>query len=433
MYVNGLVEFLKKSPSAFHAVHALSEILEENGFSKLNECGEWKLQPGGKYYVTRNLSSIIAFVAPEDGDFSFRICASHSDSPVFKIKENAEIEVRGKYIQLNTERYGGLIYSVWLDRPLSVAGRVLVKGENGVMTKLVNIDKDLLVIPNVAIHMNRTINDGFKYNPQTDLTPLYGDIRAKGTFKKLIADAAGVDEADILGSDLFLYSRTQPSVWGENGEFISAGCLDDLECAYTTAMGFVTAKSASGMPVLAVFDNEEVGSTTKQGADSTFLTDVLKRACYALGGDEAAFMRAAASSVMLSCDNAHAMHPNHPEFSDSTHAVQMNAGIVIKESANQKYTSDGTSKAILRSILNKAGVPFQFFANRSDMLGGGTLGNISNRHFSLNTVDIGLAQLSMHSVYETAGTEDVDHMINGTRAFYEAKITANGDGEYEIS
>ncbi len=432
MAVKGLIDFLKSSPSAFHAIDNLTKILKDNGFEKLNESGKWNLKKGGKYYVTRNLSSVIAFSVPAGNADSIRICASHSDSPVFKIKENAEIEVRGKYVQLNTERYGGMIFSTWLDRPLSVAGRVLVKGEKGVETRLVNIDKDMLVIPNVAIHMNRSVNDGFKYNPQTDLAPLYGDIRARGTFRKLISDAAGAEEKDVLGSDLFLYSRVDPSVWGENGEFVSAGRLDDLECAYATCMGFVEAKPENGMPVLAVFDNEEVGSTTKQGADSSFLTDVLKRAFYAMGLDEEAFMRAAASSMMLSCDNAHAMHPNHPEFSDSTNNVQMNGGIVIKESANQKYTSDGASKAMLRAILDDANVPYQFFANRSDMLGGGTLGNISNSHFSLNTVDIGLAQLAMHSSYETAGSEDVGHMINCARAFFDADIKCIKDGEYEI-
>ncbi len=432
MAVKGLMDFLKASPSAFHAIGNLTKILDENGFTRLRESAKWELQKGEKYYVTRNLSSVIAFTVPEGSLDSIRICASHSDSPVFKIKENAELEVRGKYVQLNTERYGGMIFSTWLDRPLSVAGRVLVKGENGIETRLVNIDKDMLVIPNVAIHMNRSVNDGYKYNAQTDLMPLYGDMRSKGAFRKQIAEAVGAETKDVLGSDLFLYSRVAPSVWGENGEFVSAGRLDDLECAYATMMGFVDAKPANGMTVCAVFDNEEVGSTTKQGADSSFLTDVLKRAFYALNLDEEAFMRAAASSMMLSCDNAHAMHPNHPEFSDATNNVQMNGGIVIKESANQKYTSDGASKAMLRAILDKANVPYQFFANRSDMLGGGTLGNISNSHFSLNTVDIGLAQLAMHSSYETAGTEDIAHMINCAKAFYDADLKCCEDGQYDI-
>lgn len=432
MAVKGLVEFLKASPSAFHAIDNLLKMLSENGYEKLNESAKWNLRKGGRYFVTRNLSSVIAFTVPQGNLDSVRICASHSDSPVFKIKENAEIEARGKYVQLNTERYGGMIFSTWLDRPLSVAGRVLVKGEKGVETRLVNIDKNSVIIPNVAIHMNRSVNDGFKYNPQTDLAPLFGDIRAKGTFKKLVAETAGCDEKDIVGSDLFLYSRVNPAIWGENGEFVSAGRLDDLECAYSTCVGFMEARPENGMPVLAVFDNEEVGSTTKQGADSSFLTDVLKRAFYALGMDEEAFMRAAASSMMLSCDNAHAMHPNHPEFSDSTNQVQMNGGIVIKESANQKYTSDGASKAMLRAILDKANVPYQFFANRSDMLGGGTLGNISNSHFSLNTVDIGLAQLAMHSSYETAGADDVMHMVSCAKAFFNAEIQCAEDGVYNI-
>ncbi len=432
MAVKGLIDFLKASPSAFHAIDNIAGILNENGFERLIESKKWSLKKGGKYYVTRNLSSVIAFTVPEGSLDSVRICASHSDSPVFKIKEDAELEVRGKYVQLNTERYGGMIFSTWLDRPLSVAGRVLVKGEKGVETRLVNIDKDMLVIPNVAIHMNRGVNDGFKFNAQTDLMPLYGDIRAKGTFRKQIAEAVGADEKDVLGSDLFLYARVEPSVWGANDEFVSAGRLDDLECAYATTMGFIEARPENGMPVLAVFDNEEVGSTTKQGADSSFLTDVLKRVFFALGEDEEALMCAASSGMMLSCDNAHAMHPNHPEFSDATNNVRMNGGIVIKESANQKYTSDGASKAMLRAILDKANVPYQFFANRSDMLGGGTLGNISNSHFSLNTVDIGLAQLAMHSSYETAGVDDVKHMIDCAKAFYNSDLKCVEDGQYDI-
>ncbi len=432
MYTRGLIEFLNASPTAFHAIDEIAKMLDSAGFTCLKESEKWNLTPGGKYYVTRNLSSVIAFIAPKDGKIALRIAASHSDSPVFKIKENAEIDVRGKYIQLNSERYGGMIFSSWLDKPLSVAGRVLLKTGKGLSTRLVNIDKDMLVIPNVAIHMNRSVNDGFKYNPQTDLSPLFGDARAKGAFKRIIADSVQAEEKDILGSDLYLYSRVKPSVWGVNEEFISAGRLDDLECAYTGITALMEANVESGMPVAAVFDNEEVGSTTKQGADSTFLTDVIRRAVYALGGDEEAFMRAASASMMLSCDNAHAMHPNHPEFSDSTNWVIMNAGIVIKESANQKYTSDGASKAVLRAILNEKDIPYQFFANRSDMLGGGTLGNISNSHFSLNTVDIGLAQLSMHSSWETAGAEDVRHMVNGVKAFFETPVSMDADGEFAI-
>ena len=430
--VRDMMEFLSQSPSAFHAVRNLAGMLEKAGYRRLKESEKWNLAAGDKVYVTRNLSSLIAFIVPREGFSSVRIAASHCDSPVFKIKEKAELEVRGKYVQLDTERYGGMIMSTWFDRPLSVAGRVLVKTEKGVETRLVNLDEDTLMIPNVAIHMNRGINDGYKYNAQSDLMPLFGSIAAKGTFMKRIAENCGASAEDILGHDLYLYSRTAPTGWGTDGEFVSAGRLDDLECAYTTARAMADCAPAHGMPVLAVFDNEEVGSTTKQGADSTFLTDVLRRAAACMGASEEDFLRAQANSLMLSCDNAHAVHPNHPEFSDAVNCSFMNEGIVIKESANQKYTSDGASKAVFRAILDRANVPYQFFANRSDMIGGGTLGNIANSHFSLNTVDIGLPQLAMHSCYETAGVKDVESMIRGVRAFFEADVKTDADGEFII-
>ena len=431
--VNGLVEFLKKTPSAFHAIKNITDELAAQGYTRLNEGDKWQLKAGGKYYVTRNLSSVLAFIVPEGGITRALLTASHCDSPVFKIKENAELEVKQKYIQLDTERYGGVILSSWLDRPLSFAGRVLVKTQRGIETRLVNLDEDALVIPNVAPHMNRKINEGFTYNLQTDMVPLYGDFTEKGSFRQRVADMAGVAKENLLGTDLFLYSRTQPAVWGPKQEYVSAGRLDDLECAYTATRAFLTCTPAEGsLPMLAVFDNEEVGSTTKQGADSSFLTDTLFRICLAMGLDREDYCRMQANSIMLSCDNAHALHPNHPEFFDAVNAVYMNEGIVLKESANQKYTSDGVSKALFRFVLEKANVPFQFYANRSDVAGGGTLGNISNRHFSLNTVDIGLAQLAMHSAYETAGSKDVEYMINGMKAFYECSSDMIRDGEFII-
>ncbi|MBR4236116.1 MAG: M18 family aminopeptidase [Clostridia bacterium] len=430
--VNKLLEFLKNSPSPFHAVDNLCAMLRDAGFEELCENGQWDIRKGRSYYVTRNLSSLIAFRVPENEPECMLLSASHCDSPVFKIKEKSELEVKGKYIQLDTEKYGGLVHVSWLDRPLSFAGRVLVKTGRGIETRLINCDSNSLIIPNVAPHQKRDINDGMKYNPQTDLVPLYGAYTAKGGFAKHVARLAHCAEEDIVGHDLFLYSRTEPCVWGENEEFLSAERLDDLECAFTSAQGFIKAAPGRALTVLAVFDNEEVGSTTKQGADSTFLTDTLSRACDMLGITTQEYRRLCASSFMLSCDNAHAVHPNHPELYDAVNCAYMNEGIVIKESANQKYTTDGVSKAIFRLILERAGVPVQFFANRSDMIGGGTLGNVSNRHFSLNTVDIGLAQLSMHSTYETAGTKDVQYMIDGVKAFYESVIKAEKDGTYSV-
>ena len=358
--------------------------------------------------------------------------ASHSDSPTFKIKDNPEQSIKGKYVQLNTERYGGMIYSTWFDRPLSVAGRVMVKTEKGVQTRLVNIDRDLLVIPNLAIHMDRTANDGMKYNPQTNLLPLFGDAASKDTFDKLVAEACGVKEEDVIASDLFLYNRTKPVVWGGHNEYMSCAKLDDLECAFSSMKAFIKGGSKESVSVCAIFDNEEVGSSTKQGANSTFMYDVLRRINQNLGRSEEDYYTAVASSFMLSADNAHALHPNHPAVTDPTNLVFLNEGIVIKHNANQKYTTDAVSSALFQSMCKEHQVPVQNFVNRSDIAGGSTLGNISNSHVSLNTVDIGLPQLAMHSSYETAGVLDLDYMISGMEAFYNSTVIANCDGDYEI-
>ena len=430
-FVKPLLDFIEKSPTAFHAVENICSELEASGRTRLTEGEKWALEPGRGYFVTRNMSSVIAFDIPEGEADSFRMIAAHSDSPTFKIKENAELSVRGKYTQLNVEKYGGMLFSPWFDRPLSVAGRVVVRTEKGVEARLINVDRDLLVIPNVAIHMNREINDGFKYNAQTDMMPLFGDDTAKDGFKKLIAETAGVPEEDLLGTDLFLYPRIKPAVIGNSGEYIMSPRLDDLECAWSGLRAFIDAeKPDRGINMLCVFDNEEVGSGTKQGADSTFLYDVMQRICISLGLDPEASYRAAASSFMLSADNAHAVHPNHPEKTDAENCVFMNEGIVIKFNANQRYTTDGVSAAFFHKLLKDADVPCQHFANRSDVAGGGTLGNISGSHVSINTLDIGLAQLAMHSVCETAGAKDVEYMVRGMAAFYASRVSVGRDGEF---
>lgn len=424
-----LIDFIKKSPTGFHAIDTIVRELE--GFEPLQESENWRLQPGGKYYVTRNRSSIIAFTLPKAPFKAFQLIASHSDSPTFKIKENAEI-AKGKYVQLDTERYGGMIMSSWFDRPLSVAGRVLARTEKGIKTILVDLDKDLLIIPNVAIHMNREINNGYKYNAAVDTFPLWGSDETKDTFKAEVAKAAGVAPEDILGADLFLYNRMEGRVWGVKDEYVSAPRLDDIECAFASVEALKAAGDSHHANVCCVFDNEEVGSTTKQGADSSFLYDVLRRILLSLGRGEEDYYKALAASFMLSADNAHAVHPNHPEYSDPVNQTQMNGGIVVKFNANQKYTTDGVSEAVFHQICQKANVPVQHYANRSDLPGGGTLGNISGSHVSINTLDIGLAQLAMHSCYETAGTKDIDYMIDGMKAFYETDIECAGDGEYKL-
>lgn len=339
-HVQELFDFIQQSPSCFHVIENVKKQLTEQGFEELCENKNWQIKEGGKYFVTRNLSSVIAFKVPTKDFKSFHIVASHSDSPTFKIKDHPEQMVKGKYVQLNTERYGGMIYSTWFDRPLSIAGRALVKTETGVATKLLNIDRDLLVIPNLAVHMDRTVNDGMKYNPQVNLLPLYGDAASKDTFNKLVAEACGTAEENIISTDLFLYNRTAPTVWGAHNEYMSCAKLDDLECAFSSLKAFLKGENSQSISVCAIFDNEEVGSSTKQGANSTFMYDILHRINENLGRTEEQYHTAVASSFMLSADNAHALHPNHPAISDPTNPVYLNEGIVIKHNANQKYTTD---------------------------------------------------------------------------------------------
>lgn len=431
-HVQELFDFIQQSPSCFHVIENVKKQLTEQGFEELCENKNWQIKEGGKYFVTRNLSSVIAFKVPTKDFKSFHIIASHSDSPTFKIKDHPEQMVKGKYVQLNTERYGGMIYSTWFDRPLSIAGRALVKTETGVATKLLNIDRDLLVIPNLAVHMDRTVNDGMKYNPQVNLLPLYGDAASKDTFNKLVAEACGTAEENIISTDLFLYNRTAPTVWGAHNEYMSCAKLDDLECAFSSLKAFLKGENSQSVSVCAIFDNEEVGSSTKQGANSTFMYDILQRINENLGRTEEQYHTAVASSFMLSADNAHALHPNHPAISDPTNPVYLNEGIVIKHNANQKYTTDAVSSAIFQKMCEEKNVPYQHFVNRSDVAGGSTLGNIANTHVSLNTVDIGMAQLAMHSSYETAGVLDLDYMIAGMEAFYNSAVVAQCDGAYDI-
>ena len=415
-----LAKFLESSPSAFHAIDNMENILIREKFVRLCENQRWQISPGGRYFVDRNGSSLIAFTVPESGFKGLRIMASHSDSPAFKIKENPELETDGHYIRLNVERYGGMLCAPWFDRPLSVAGRVIVKDpvSGSFLTKLVNIDRDLVLIPNLAIHMNREANNGYKYNAQKDMLPLYGDLSAKDTFIKTVADAAGVHESDILGHDLFLYNREKASIWGASGEFISCGRLDDLQCAFASLKGFLAGEKQEYMALHCVFDNEETGSGTKQGAASTFLYDTLTRIHDCLGLTREDYLIHLADSLMISADNAHAVHPNHTDKADPSNRPYLNGGIVIKFNANQKYCTDGISAAMFRDICRIVNVPVQTFTNRSDMAGGSTLGNISNTQVALNTVDIGLPQLAMHSPYETAGVKDTGYIIRAAEEFF---------------
>lgn len=428
-----LLQFLDHSPNAFYAVANMQKELEDAGFTRLYEGCPWTLSGGHGYYVTRNDSAIIAFRIPEGEYQGFQIMASHCDSPVFKIKTNAEIVVDNSYVKLNVEKYGGMLCAPWLDRPLSVAGRVIVQTEEGIATKLVNVDRDLLIIPNVAIHMNRQVNDGYAFNAQVDMLPLFCEQgEEKNQFMQLIADEAGVQVEDILDTDLFLYDRMKGTTLGLHGDFIASGRLDDLQCAFASLKGFLAAELKQSIAVHCVYDNEEVGSGTKQGAASTFLKDTLQRISRAMGRSEEQYLMSIASSFMVSADNAHAVHPNHAEKADPTNRPYMNRGIVIKYSANQKYTTDGVSGAVMRAICKKAEVPYQTFTNRSDMLGGSTLGNISQAQVALNTVDVGLPQLAMHSPYETAGARDTAYLIEAARVLFSSSFEGNGDGNYRL-
>ena len=422
--INDLMNYLDSAHSVFHAVEGLRNILEAQGYTRLQESGKWELAAGGKYYMTRGGASIMAFRIPEGAPKGFLMSASHADRPTFKVKENGELT--GKYTRLAVERYGGMLMAPWLDRPLSIAGRVLVETENGVQSKLVNIDRDLLLMPNVAIHMNRQANDGYKWNPAVDTLPLLGGKGAAGKLNALLEELAG---GKILGHDLYLYIRQKASVWGLEEEFLSSAALDDLECAYCCTEGFLNAADTTAVPVLCVFDSEEVGSSSVQGAASDLLENLLNRICKACNWD---LMEMLSNSFMISADNAHAIHPNHPEFADATNAPVVNGGVVLKFNANQRYCTDGVSGAIFRKACEKVNVPVQSYYNRADLPGGSTLGNISLCHVSVPTADIGLPQLAMHSCYESAGVKDAEYLMDAMAAYYGSSISCPADGCYEF-
>lgn len=413
-----LLDFIEKSPTAFQAVDEMQKRLTENGFEVLSEKEYWKLVPGGKYLVTRNNSALIAFCIPEKESRVFHIMASHSDSPSFKIKENPEIKVDNSYVKLNVEKYGGMLMAPWFDRPLSVAGRVIVKGKDGLEEKLVDIKRDLVMIPNLAIHMNREANNGVAYNLQKDLQPLFAAGNTDRTLLEIIAEQTGVKKEDIISHDLFLYNRMPGTVWGADREFVSSARLDDLQCAFASMEGLLRAQNHESIAVHCVMDNEEVGSGTKQGAASTFLKDTLLRINMGLGRTYEEYLMTLAGSFMVSADNAHALHPNYTDKTDPTNHPVLNKGIVIKFNANQKYCTDAVSAAIFKELCTKAGVPYQTFVNRSDIAGGSTLGNISNTQVPMNTVDIGLPQLAMHSPYETAGVKDTEYLVRAAEELF---------------
>lgn len=413
--IKGLFNFIKSSPTAFHTVDTIKNILLQKGYTEVSERDCKSFSDGGKHFVIRGGSSLIAFRGSGNG---FMISASHSDFPAFKVKN----ELSGVYAGLATEKYGGMIYYTWFDRPLSVAGRVMVKTKNGIASRLINIDRDILTIPSIAIHLNRTVNDGYKFNPAKDLLPLAGTNSSENEFMKTVALEAGVAVEDIISHDLFLYNREEGKVFGVKDEFILSPRLDDLSCVYSSLTAFLEADESQSISVFAVFDNEEVGSETKQGASSTFLDMTLKK----IAGDEYKYQQMLADSFMISADNAHAIHPNAKELSDTTNAPRLSSGVVIKYNANQRYTTDASSDGIMRVIAERAGVKLQSYSNRADQLGGSTLGSISNTRVSVSTVDIGLPQLAMHSASESIAVSDFEDMVKLLSKFYSSSISVDG-------
>ena len=428
-----LVEFLQESVTPFHAAATAESWLRAAGFTRLEEADYWNLEPGKGYYTTRNGSSVVAWRVPDHAIGGWRIVASHSDSPTWKIK--TDIVENDGCRRLSVEGYGGMIMSTWLDRPLTVGGRVIVKTEDGIASRLVCIDRDLLVIPSLAIHFQRDINKGHTFNPQVDMQPLWGPAGSR-TLTDLVAEELGVDTADILDSDLQLVTRQAPTQIGPDGEFFMAPRIDDLECAATTLLGFLDAAAETDSacaPVWAMLDNEEVGSSSRMGAQSSYLRDVLDRIVDAIPHSGQAMHRAMANSFMLSADNAHATHPNFPQKSDPCAPVRLGGGVVLKYNASQKYTTNAVSGAIFRAICEKADVPVQVFTNRADEAGGSTLGNLQSHTLPIPMADIGLAQLAMHSAVETASVADAEAMTKAVAAFYRVHLRALGDGTYTLA
>lgn len=419
-----LLNFINNSKSAFHSAHEVKSILDKEGFVEIKECDKWGLKKGGKYYIMKNQSAIIGFEVG-NGDVSedgFRLIGAHTDSPGFRIKPHAEMTVENHYVKLNTEVYGGPILSTWFDRPLGIAGRVTLKGNNPLKpeVKLLDLNKPVLIIPSLAIHMNRTVNEGYEYNRQKDTLPLLTMATEKlekdGYLIKLIAENLNVDEKEILDFDLFVYEYEKGCIFGMNEEFISSGRLDDLWMVYAGLVALIQSKANKATKVLVALDNEEIGSLTSQGANSSLLENILERITLALGKDREDFKRALSNSVMISADLAHALHPNYPEKNDPTSKPLMGGGPVIKIAASGSYSTDSYAAAIFKQVCEKANVPCQEFVNRSDVKGGTTIGPITASKLNIPVIDMGAPLLSMHSIRELASVKDNEYTI---RAFTE--------------
>ena len=431
--IDKIFEYLQNSPSPYHAAATAAAWLDAAGYTRLEEADFWNLEPGKGYYITRNNSAVVAWRVPAHAIGGWRITASHSDSPSWKIKTDT-VENDGCR-RLSVEGYGGMIMSTWLDRPLTVAGRVMLRTPDGLQTRLVHLDRDLLVIPSLAIHMQRDINKGHAYNPQVDMQPLWGAAGSR-TLTDLIAAELNVSAQDILDTDLQLVTRQAPCFVGPDREYFMAPRIDDLECAAATLLAFLDAApdcDSSCAPVWALLDNEEVGSGTRQGAASRFMRDVLDRILDAVPHSAQAMHRAMANSFLLSADNAHATHPNFAAKSDPCAPVRLGGGVVLKYNASQKYTTNAISGAVFRAVCEKANVPVQVFTNRADEPGGSTLGNLQSQTLPIPMADIGCAQLAMHSAVETAAVADAEAMVNAVAAYYRVHLRALADGTYTLA
>ena len=431
--IDDIFELLQEGVTPYHAAATAAAWLDAAGFTRLEEADYWNLEPGKGYYLVRGGSAVVAWRIPDHAIGGWRITASHSDAPGWKIKSDAVTNDGCR--RLSVEGYGGMNMATWLDRPLTVAGRVLLRTEDGVETRLVHLDRDLLVIPSLAIHMQRQVNKGHEYNPQIDMQPLWGP-EAGRTLTDLVCEELGVRPEEILDQDLQLVTRQAPTVIGPDGEYFMAPRIDDLECAATTLLGFIDAAAdtdSACAPVWAMLDNEEVGSSSRQGAESSFLRDVLDRILEAIPHSAQMEHRALANSFMLSADNGHATHPNFAAKSDPAAPVRLGGGVVLKYNASQKYTTNALSGGIFRAICEKAGVKVQVFTNRADEPGGSTLGNLQSHTLPIPMADIGLAQLAMHSAVETAAVSDANAMVQAVAAFYRVHLRALGDGVYTLA
>ncbi|MBP3503539.1 MAG: M18 family aminopeptidase [Bacilli bacterium] len=414
-YVNELLNFIESSVSVYHNIHLIKAILKNFNYIELEENKKWNLEPNKSYFVVRGGASIITFKVPATQE-GFMIVASHNDSPSFKVKPNGELN-SGSYKKLNTEPYGGMLISTWFDKPLGIAGRVFVKTKEGVDTRLVNLSGHNVVIPSLAAHLK---GNNLELNLQNDLLPVVGLTNESNSFMNQLKKVSIFSEdEEILSHDLFLYNKEKGCVAGFDNELIISPKLDDLECVFASLEAFLEARPESNISVCAIFDNEEVGSGSNHGAASTFLTDVLERICDELNLNKYVMYQ---NSMLVSADNAHAVHPAHPEKSDPTNNVHLNKGIVIKYHSSLSYTTDGISAGIFKAICDKAEVSYQDYTNRSDLRGGSTLGRIQLEKLSIKALDIGLAQLAMHSSNEVAGSKDLKDMVKALKEFYQTKI-----------